>query len=169
MGASVRHQVDSAAVAGTSLRDIARQHDGLSKDSVRRHLMAHMAPEVQAVFTEGQTVDAASLALQVLEIAEDLKEASEEAKAKGNGRDVARLADSRLRAWALLSNRLGIDEPAVSLHLDRAIAVFHALRAVTREHPEIREPLIKSLRAQEPRDGVLSRVIEELETKELEQ
>lgn len=169
MGATVRHQVDSAAVAGTPLRDIARQFDGLSKDSIRRHLMAHMASEIQSAFRERQAVDAGSLALQVLEIAADLKDASEDAKAKGNGRDVARLADSRLRAWALLSTRLGIDEPALEAHITRAQAVFYALTTVAREHPEVRETLIEELRKREDREHVLSGVIEHLEApKELE-
>lgn len=128
-------------MGGGSFRDVAGRFE-LSKSAVHRHAVSHFAPEVRAALVERTSLGPTQLVLQYLEIVADLEDATDIAKASGSARDIARVADSRARVWAFISQRLGIEEPEIRDDIEAYHALAMSLRQVMHEHPELGLPAL---------------------------
>jgi hypothetical protein len=109
-------EIESALVAGRSLRDVARQFPGVCKDAVSRH-KRHMAISLEKV-SETRALASASGLIDLVEgLIRELGEVKAQAKQAANAPEVRKSVETILRAVSVLADLTGANAPKVSVQV----------------------------------------------------
>lgn len=126
-----------------SMRAISRRHD-LVSESVRRHVRAHVAPDVRAAMQQVAGTPALSIASRVLDIADSARDARLAAEEDGDTKLAAAMGAAEARAMSTLV-AMGITTADIAASIHDAEAVLSVFGTLVRDHPEVVEAMVDVL------------------------
>lgn len=142
---SSRQQIERDLASGTlTFRAISRTYN-VSRDSVRRHVQAHLDVADREAVREVSPAPALDLAAALLDVAQHAREVRHDADARGDDR-IALMAGAReAQARTALADRLGISTADALAEIADARDLANALLLVLQTAPGAVEPVAAAL------------------------
>lgn len=141
-----REQIEAAIIAGTTFRAISRAHGLGGHDAIRRHTANHLSPEVQQALNATGSPAASLFTERLAEIADDLRDAREQAAERGDASTLARVASAEARVILATTERFGVDAESLAAEVARGHAVFRALVFAAKHNPAAGRLISQGLR-----------------------
>lgn len=132
-----QERIETALAEGASYRSVSREtrYSTLFEDSIRRHWLHHVAPEVRnARWSEG--VSALSLSEKLAALTTEATIIRKRAVAAGDNRIALQAIRTEADLITRLVDRLGINPDKSEADLDEATALVRLIAQVAREHPQ---------------------------------
>lgn len=142
-----REAIESSLVtSATTFRALARRY-GVSRDSVRRHVAAHLAPAVRAQIEAASPTPALDLAERLSDALQHAAEIRNDADAAGDHRVALAAARAEADLAERLADRFGIATRAALSEIEDATALARAVFAALAADPTLVQPLARELEA----------------------
>lgn len=142
-----KEALEAALVAGNAtFRAIARRY-GVSRDSVRRHVAAHLAPAVRAQIEAASPTPALDLAERLADALDHAAEIRRDADEAGDTRTALAAARTEADLAERLADRFGITTRSALTEIGDATALARAVFAALAADPALVHPLAQELEA----------------------
>lgn len=137
--------IESALVtSATTFRALARRFS-ISRDSLRRHVAAHLAPAVRAQIEAASPTPALDLAERIADALSHAAEIRHDADAAGDHRVALAAARTEADLAERLADRFGIATRAALSEIEDATALVRAVFAALAADPALVQPLAREL------------------------
>lgn len=142
---SSRQQIERDLASGTqTFRAISRTYN-VSRDSVRRHVQAHLDVADRELVREVSPAPALDLAAALLDVAQHAREVRHDADARGDDKTALMAGAREVQARVALADRLGISTADALAEIADASDLAHAALLVLQTEPAAIEPLAAAL------------------------
>lgn len=140
-----RAEIERALASGTvTYRAVARMY-GMSRESVRRHVLAHLDVADREAVRAVNPAPALALAAALADVAEHAAETRRDADARGDDMLALRAGRSEIVARLALADRLGVTTADAQAELSEAEELVHAVLVAIRERPDVGDALADAL------------------------
>ncbi len=137
--------IEREIMDGGQVRVIARAHR-VAESSLRRHVAAHLSPELRQAAQESISFRASNLVGRLVQLADDAAAVQALAMERGAPRTAVAAIDSERAVISVLIDRLNISDASVRDQLNEAAQVNKVLVEVLADAPEFAVPLAAALR-----------------------